>query len=160
MDQNLEMEVLAKLKGFLATAELPDDGRLPPERELAQSLDVGRAVLRKALATLQAEGTVWRHVGKGTFVGDRPIDTVADIHAMVQRTNPLEVMGARIAFEPEVTRCAALNATGAQIAEIRNCMIRHSRHRHGGNMSNGTTACTVRSVRPRRTHCCLGSLTR
>jgi GntR family transcriptional repressor for pyruvate dehydrogenase complex len=124
MDQNLEMDVLAKLKGFLATAELPDDGRLPPERELAQSLDVGRAVLRKALATLQAEGTVWRHVGKGTFVGDRPIDTVADINAMVQRTNPLEVMGARIAFEPEVARCAALNATGAQIAEIRNCMIK------------------------------------
>lgn len=124
MDQNLEIDVLAKLKGFLASAELPDDGRLPPERELAQSLDVGRAVLRKALATLQAEGTVWRHVGKGTFLGDRPIDTFADINAMVQHTNPLEVMGARIAFEPEVTRCAALNATGSQITEIRNCMIK------------------------------------
>ncbi|MBB3233576.1 FadR/GntR family transcriptional regulator [Phyllobacterium endophyticum] len=124
MDQNLDTDVLGKLKNFLANIELPDDGRLPPERELAQSLDVGRAVLRKALATLQAEGTVWRHVGKGTFLGDRPIDTFADINAMVQRTNPLEVMGARIAFEPEVARCAALNATGVQIAEIRNCMIK------------------------------------
>jgi GntR family transcriptional repressor for pyruvate dehydrogenase complex len=122
MDEKTDFSALAKLKGFLATAVLPDDGRLPPERELAESLDIGRAVLRKALATLQAEGVVWRHVGKGTFTGDRPIDTVADINSMVQRTNPLEVMGARIAFEPEVTRCAALNATAAQIAEMRSCM--------------------------------------
>ena len=63
MDEPTDLRVLEKLKGFLATAELPDDGRLPPERELAQSLDVGRSVLRKALATLQAEGVVWRHVG-------------------------------------------------------------------------------------------------
>ena len=124
MDQDLDLDALGKLRRFLADNEFPEDGRLPPERELAQSLDVGRAVLRKALATLQAEGVVWRHVGKGTFTGDRPIDTVADINAMVQRTNPLEVMGARIAFEPEIARCAALNATGSQIADIRNCMIK------------------------------------
>jgi DNA-binding FadR family transcriptional regulator len=124
MDQDIHLDALSKLRQFLADNEFPEDGRLPPERELAQSLDVGRAVLRKALATLQAEGAVWRHVGKGTFTGDRPIDTVADINAMVQRTNPLEVMGARIAFEPEVARCAALNATGSQIADIRNCMIK------------------------------------
>ena len=122
MEENSDFSALAKLREFLANSELPDDGRLPPERELAQSLDIGRTVLRKALATLQAEGVVWRHVGKGTFTGDRPIDTVADINSMVLRTNPLEVMGARIAFEPEVTRCAALNATGAQIAEMRSCM--------------------------------------
>lgn len=116
--------VLSRLRDFVGGAELPDGGRLPPERELAESLDVGRTALRKALATLQAEGVVWRHVGKGTFAGERPIDTVADINAMVQRTNPLEVMGARIAFEPEVARCAALNATPSQIAELRSCMIK------------------------------------
>ncbi len=116
--------VLTRLRDFLATAALPDDGRLPPERELAQSLEVGRAALRKALATLQSEGVVWRHVGKGTFTGERPIDTVADINAMVQRTNPLEVMGARIAFEPEVARCAALHATAGQVAEMRSCMLK------------------------------------
>lgn len=67
---------------------------------------------------------MWRHVGKGTFTGERPIDTVADINAMVHRTNPLEVMGARIAFEPEVARCAALNATPSQIAELRSAMLK------------------------------------
>jgi DNA-binding FadR family transcriptional regulator len=116
--------VLAKLREFIQVTELPDGGRLPPERELAASLDVGRTALRKAMAKLQAEGLVWRHVGKGTFAGERPIDTVADINAMVQRTNPFEVMGARIAFEPEVTRYAALNATPNQITELRMCMMK------------------------------------
>jgi DNA-binding FadR family transcriptional regulator len=116
--------VLSRLRDFLATTEFSDGGRLPPERELAESLDIGRSALRKALATLQAEGVVWRHVGKGTFTGERPIDTVADINAMVHRTNPLEVMGARIAFEPEVARAAALNATPSQIAELRTCTLK------------------------------------
>lgn len=124
MLENTDSAVLSRLRDFLATAQLPDGGRLPPERDLAESLDVGRSALRKALAALQAEGVVWRHVGKGTFTGERPIDTVADIHAMVQRTNPLEVMGARIAFEPEVARCAAFNATPSQIAELRSCMLK------------------------------------
>jgi GntR family transcriptional repressor for pyruvate dehydrogenase complex len=124
MIENTETAVLSRLRDFLATAQLAEGGRLPPERDLAESLDVGRSALRKALATLQAEGVVWRHVGKGTFTGERPIDTVADINAMVQRTNPLEVIGARIAFEPEVARCAALNATSSQIAELRSCMLK------------------------------------
>ena len=114
----------AKLRMFLADAELPSDGRLPPERELAETLGVGRAALRKALSTLQAEGQLWRHVGKGTFTGSRPIDTVADVTAMAQRSNPIEVMGARIAIEPEIARCAALNATPAQVAEMRICVTR------------------------------------
>ncbi|UPA27319.1 FadR/GntR family transcriptional regulator [Shinella oryzae] len=124
MIENTDTAVLSRLRDFLATAQLPDGGRLPPERDLAELLDVGRSALRKALATLQAEGVVWRHVGKGTFTGERPIDTVADINAMVHRTNPLEVMGARIAFEPEVARCAALNATPSQIAELRSAMLK------------------------------------
>lgn len=124
MIENADTAVLSRLRDFLATAQLAEGGRLPPERDLAESLDVGRSALRKALSTLQAEGVVWRHVGKGTFTGERPIDTVADINAMVQRTNPLEVMGARIAFEPEVARCAALNATPSQIAELRSCMVK------------------------------------
>ncbi|MEI5678321.1 FadR family transcriptional regulator [Mesorhizobium sp. CGMCC 1.15528] len=113
-----------KLRQFLASMELPSDGRLPPERELAETLDLGRAALRKALAALEAEGQLWRHVGKGTFTGSRPIDTVADVTAMARRTNPIEVMGARIAFEPEIARCAALNATPALVAEMRNCVTR------------------------------------
>ena len=113
---------LTRLRAYLAQSGMLTDGRLPPERRLTQTLGVSRSELRKALAVLEAEGQLWRHVGKGTFVGSRPLDTQADIAAITRRTNPAEVMKTRLLLEPEVTRLAALNATPAQIAEMRICL--------------------------------------
>jgi DNA-binding FadR family transcriptional regulator len=119
-----EAAALAQLRAYLARAELPADSRLPPERTLSQAFGVSRAELRKALSVLEAEGQLWRHVGKGTFLGSRPLDTLADIAAITRRTNPAEVMKTRLLLEPEVARLAALNATPEQIAEMRTCLKR------------------------------------
>ena len=115
---------LARLRSYLAQIEMPLDSRLPPERELAETLGVTRAGLRKALAVLESENQIWRHVGKGTFIGSRPIETMADVAAITRRTNPTEVMRTRLLLEPEVARMAALNATSSHIAEMRLCMQR------------------------------------
>ena len=88
----IERGVITQLRAYLAQAQLPEDGRLPPERELSDALGVSRTELRKALTALETEGQLWRHVGKGTFIGSRPIDTFADIAALARRTNPAEVM--------------------------------------------------------------------
>ncbi|HEV7259269.1 MAG TPA: FadR/GntR family transcriptional regulator [Bosea sp. (in: a-proteobacteria)] len=109
--------VLTQLYGFLSAARLPDDGRLPPERELAELLGVKRTELRKGLAVLEREGQLWRHVGKGTFVGPKPPQLV-DISDLAQRSNPVQVMKARIGLEPELARLAAINATAAEIATL------------------------------------------
>ncbi len=115
---------LTPLRAYLAQIEMPLDSRLPPERALAETLGVSRAELRKALNVLEAENQVWRHVGKGTFIGSRPIDTAADVAAITRRTNPTEVMRTRLLLEPEVARMAALNATSSHIAEMRTCLQR------------------------------------
>jgi DNA-binding FadR family transcriptional regulator len=115
---------LARLRTYLAQIEMPLDSRLPPERALAETLGVTRASLRKALAVLESENQIWRHVGKGTFIGSRPIETMADVAAITRRTNPTEVMRTRLVLEPEVARMAALNATSAHIAEMHRCMQR------------------------------------
>jgi DNA-binding FadR family transcriptional regulator len=129
MDGVLETRgVLPQLRAWLAGhglmgAALPEDGRLPPEREIAARLGVNRGEVRKALAVLEAEGQVWRHVGKGTFatraqpppgVPGRP-----DIRDLAQDTSPPAAMEARLIVEPELARLAALRATAAQIAELR-----------------------------------------
>jgi DNA-binding FadR family transcriptional regulator len=118
------IKTVARLRAYIEGGQLTVDSRLPPERELSRALGVSRAGLRQALAVLEAEGQIWRHVGKGTFIGTRPIATVSDIDAMVRRTNPAEVMRTRLLIEPEVARLAALNATPQQIAEMRLCMVR------------------------------------
>ncbi|MDQ0509366.1 FadR/GntR family transcriptional regulator [Ancylobacter amanitiformis] len=123
-DIHPEKGVVTQLRAYLAQSDLAEDGRLPPERELASALGVSRAELRKALDVLEAEGQLWRHVGKGTFMGSRPLDTFADIAALARRSNPAEVMRARIAMEPEITRAAAFTATPADISEMRLCLAR------------------------------------
>lgn len=119
-----QASVLTQLRGYLARADLSEDGRIPPERNLAKLLGVSRTELRKALAALEAQGQLWRQVGKGTYFGGRPLDTAADIAAMSMRTSPAEVMRARFAIEPELARVAALHATTAQFNEMRTCLVR------------------------------------
>jgi len=112
---------LTQLRAFIAQKEVDSDPRLPPERELCESLGVSRGELRKALAILESEGHLWRHVGRGTFVGQRPVDE-SDIGTLTSRTNPGEVMRARLLIEPAIAREAALNATAADIEEMLLCL--------------------------------------
>ena len=112
---------LNQLRAWLAR-EAAIDSRLPPERTLAGMIGVSRSALRKALATLASEGQIWRHVGKGTYIGSRPIDGLADVAALARRTNPAEIVQARLVLEPPVAAIAALQATPAHLAEMRTCL--------------------------------------
>lgn len=117
--------VLTQLRAYLAHHG-PAAARLPPERVLAGEIGVSRGTLRKALADLEAEGLIWRHVGRGTFVGNRPVETVQDLGEVTRRTNPAGVMEARLTLEPELARLAALHATPADLDELAEC-VRQSR---------------------------------
>jgi DNA-binding FadR family transcriptional regulator len=106
-----------RLRVYVADTARQTPGRLPPERILAAGFGVSRAQLRKALAVLEHEGQLWRHVGKGTFIGPRP-PALIDVGELANRTTPIQVMRARFAVEPELTSLAALNATAGEIGEL------------------------------------------
>ncbi|ANW34043.1 GntR family transcriptional regulator [Ketogulonicigenium vulgare] len=114
---------LVQLRAWLTRADLPPGTRLPPEREMCDILGLSRGELRKALATLESEGQLWRHVGKGTFIGARRID-VLSLSDIDRATNPAEVMRARLLIEPMLAREAALNATSDHIAAMEACIAR------------------------------------
>jgi DNA-binding FadR family transcriptional regulator len=114
--------VLTQLRAYLAHQGRVAGTRLPPERLLAGELGVSRGTLRKALADLEVEGLIWRHVGRGTFVGNRPVETVQDLGEVTRRTNPAGVMEARLSLEPELARLAALHATPADLEELAECV--------------------------------------
>lgn len=110
---------LVQLQAWLAQHDLPADSRLPPERELCEVLGVSRGDLRKALALLEKEGKIWRHVGKGTFIGSGPVEETVAIAEISSRTNPADLMRARFIVEPEIAREAALHATHDDIVALR-----------------------------------------
>lgn len=115
---------LTQLRAYLAQRELPANARLPAERELAELLGVSRGDLRKALAVLEREGELWRHVGKGTFIGSRPAEEPSSIAGIASLTNPGEVMRTRLLLEPQIAGEAALHATAADIEAMLRCLER------------------------------------
>src|SRR5919112_2020505 len=94
-------EVLEQLRSWVTSAQLPEDGRLPPERELAERFGISRAELRKALAVMEAEGGVKRHVGRGTFLpGSELVQALPLAVDIASRTSPPEAMQVRLIVEP------------------------------------------------------------
>ncbi len=94
--------------------------RLPAERELTVSLGINRTTLRKALDVLERNGTIWRHVGKGTFVAaPSGPDGQDGLAGLVQKVTPVHMMRARLSLEPAIAWEAAINASDAAVTRIR-----------------------------------------
>ncbi|SFP91746.1 transcriptional regulator, GntR family [Tranquillimonas alkanivorans] len=87
-------------------APAPGD-RLPPERVLKDLIGCSRETLRAALATIEAEGEIWRHVGQGTFRGRAPLGRPVKDTLLLEATTPAELMDARRLLEPQVAAAAA-----------------------------------------------------
>jgi GntR family transcriptional repressor for pyruvate dehydrogenase complex len=66
-------EIVNQLKSLIFNGKLKPGEKIPPERELAKSLNVSRVSLREALNTLQGMGLIEIQQGNRTFV--RPITT-------------------------------------------------------------------------------------
>ena len=98
-------------------------GKLPTERELAARFDLPRNTVRKTLAQLEAEGTITRHVGRGTFLADTggfPADSIT-------HTSPAELMEARMRLEPAMAELIVTNATPADFERMETCLDRAER---------------------------------
>lgn len=109
---------IEKLDALLAGGRFPVNSRLPPERQLTEDLGLSRSALREGLGVLEAQGRIWRHVGRGTFVGNRQLDPPASLSVITSHTSPTEVLEARLLIEPLLARLAALRATDADIVHM------------------------------------------
>ncbi|MBT3361543.1 MAG: FadR family transcriptional regulator [Rhodospirillales bacterium] len=122
LQTNDGLGALTQLRAFLAQEGFPPNTKLPPEREFRNILGVSRGDLRKALAVLEGEGEVWRHVGKGTFIGTKPAEDMFSFSTISEQTSPAEVIRTRIIIEPVIAREAAIQATADNIREMRGCL--------------------------------------
>ncbi len=114
--------MVERLKRMIGDGRFPEQSKLPPERELAQEFDVTRSTLRKALSLLEAEGKIWRHVGKGTFVGNPPTEKSLQLSSLTRFTNPMEIMEVRLVIEPRLAGFAAMRATPEMITKMYRCI--------------------------------------
>lgn len=126
-----EADGALRIRSFVLEAatqgSLRPGARLPTERELARRFEVPRNAVRRALAQLEAEGAVTRHVGRGTFLANpgqpearSPDDSVAYI-------SPAELMEARLRIEPALAELIVTNATPADFERMEACLDRSER---------------------------------
>jgi DNA-binding FadR family transcriptional regulator len=111
---------LAQLRAYIADRAFGPGDRLPPERVLCVELGLKRGDLRRALAALESENRLWRHVGKGTFLTDHDqAEAIGPFEVLANQVSPADVMRARAALEPAIAREAALHASASMIATLR-----------------------------------------
>lgn len=115
-----------RLRTFLKQQACGPGDRLEPERILAVRIGCSRETLRAALATLEKEGQIWRHVGQGTFVGPRPAHEPIRPSVLAEMASPADVLDARLLIEPPIAGGAALRATADDIARLRGHALKSS----------------------------------
>ncbi|MEM5476318.1 FCD domain-containing protein [Pacificibacter sp. AS14] len=121
MEQDLTTNLAESIRHYIGSRGFQHNERLPPERELASHFKVSRGELRKALTSLEIDGLIWRHVGRGTFVGARPVLNLNDIAYLGELASPTQVIAARLAIEPGLARLAAYSGTRADFIAMRTC---------------------------------------
>jgi DNA-binding FadR family transcriptional regulator len=118
-------DAVAQVRSLITAGSFAPGDRLPPERGLIHRLGMSRAKLRRALDVLEREGTIWRHVGKGTFVAKHarpgPQDDLGTLSAQL---SPIRMMQARTCFESAIAREAAVNASAEAIIRMKLAMDR------------------------------------
>jgi DNA-binding FadR family transcriptional regulator len=111
-----------------ADGSLTPGARLPTERELARRFAVPRNAVRRMLSQLEAEGSITRHVGRGTFLATRPGGAAPNVPPdSVAHTSPAELMEARLRLEPALAELIVTNATPADFERMEMCLERAER---------------------------------
>jgi DNA-binding FadR family transcriptional regulator len=111
-----------------AEGTLSPGARLPTERELAKRFSVPRNAVRKTLTQLEAEGSITRHVGRGTFLAGATTPTPEEFHPeSFSNTSPAELMDARLRIEPAVAELIVIHATPADFERMEMCLDKAER---------------------------------
>lgn len=119
---SLVEQVCSRLARQLRDEMESGDGRLPPERQMAERLGVSRTVLREATKRLELQGLLEIRHGSGIRAVNRlhkPLSGSLSILLPELPERLRQLSEARAAIEPEIARQAALKAKAADVKQLR-----------------------------------------
>lgn len=121
--------IVSLLRNRIITGELPPGGKLPAERDLAESLAVNRSTLREAMKKLEMLGLVEIRHGDGVYVMDYlargNLELLPDLMRAGGRINRDILRGLldlRRLITPDVAFQAAQNRTAGDLADMERVM--------------------------------------
>ena len=100
--------------------------KLPTERALSDTYQIGRAAVRSILAEAKERGLITQTVGSGTFVSKEAGTLLAalETEASGMHTSPAELMEARMVIEPMIAQLVVRNGTSVDFLRMEECCTR------------------------------------
>lgn len=118
-------KVAHDLRQLIINRNYTTGSRLPPERELAEILDVSRMVVREALIMLELENLIEVRQGSGIYITNLPYQITNQQQQHVEHANsagPFELLQARQLLESNIAEFAATQATPVDIINMRQAL--------------------------------------
>lgn len=119
--------VATKLLDLFTGGSIAPGTRLPPERQLAATLEVGRSAVREALAALEILGVVDVRPGSGTYLRGSVSELLPQSLSwgiLIGSRSTVELAEVRGALEIYAARLAAENMTDEQLARLTSAVDR------------------------------------
>ena len=110
-----------RIQDLIRDRDLGPGDRLPPERDLAEQLQVSRSSLREATRTLEIQGVVTIRPGAGTFMRDSGVTPLNDalVAYLTNGSDALvDVFEMRHILEPQIAALAARRCTPDDIQQM------------------------------------------
>lgn len=115
LPKRLYQQIADQVRQLIQIGPYPAGSRLPPERELAQTLGVSRPSLREALIALEIDGTIEIRMGSGIYVLST---SKAPPPGRSLGESPTELMQARAVIESAVIAKAAAAMTESSLSAL------------------------------------------
>ncbi|MFK4789712.1 FadR/GntR family transcriptional regulator [Microbacterium sp. ZW T5_56] len=114
-------EVARRLLDLFTSGEISPGTRLPPERQLAATLEVGRSAVREALAALEILGIVDVRPGSGTYLRGEASELLPQTlrwGLLIGERNTRQLLELREGLEIYVARLAAQRADDDAVTRL------------------------------------------
>ncbi|PVZ82721.1 GntR family transcriptional regulator [Serratia sp. S1B] len=134
--KRLYQEIGFLLQERVAKGEFKVGDRLPPERDIAEKMEVSRSVVREAIIMLELKGLVEVRKGSGVYVINLPSEenTLPSSSPSGASTDigPFELLQARQLIESEIASFAARHITKSDIQRLRDALNTEKRNLEAG----------------------------
>jgi GntR family transcriptional repressor for pyruvate dehydrogenase complex len=119
--------LIGVFKNLISEGALTPGGRLPAEREMADTFGVSRSSLRQALKVLEIMGVISQRVGDGTYLNAGAPSILSEPMEFLILLDGIsfhELMEARLIVEPELAARAATRASPEDVLDLSNVHAR------------------------------------
>jgi GntR family transcriptional repressor for pyruvate dehydrogenase complex len=133
--RRLYLQIAEKLRELIAKPDFAPNGRLPPERALAETLGVSRPSVREALVALELEGLVEIRMGSGVYLcATTQAQGAAALSQAELGDSLLDIMGARCVIEGSIAASVAPFCKAKDLKILREIYNEMRREVEGGRI--------------------------